>query len=200
MVDDHDALAQVLHDVLRQLRQIGQVDLLAPHRGFGVPQAARHRPGEQGHQEHDAAEDAGGAEVGGHGGMGDHGANLLQQQGQGGQGRQHEGVATVGEQGHGTHRNHEQDAQAAGHAATREHEQADGHRVHQHVHECGCTQIGHQAPASDDDGDARGEIDDAGPEEQFRPTVPERTLRRRRRRTGRKALAESAADRDSPGR
>ena len=103
------------------------------------------------------------------GGMGDLAADLLQQQRQGGQGRQHEGVAAVGEQGHGAHRNHEQDAEAAGDAAAREHEQADGHRVHQHVDECRCTQIGHQAPPGDDDGDARGEIDDAGPEEQLRP-------------------------------
>ena len=59
MVDDDDALAQVLHDVLRQLREVGEVDLLAPHRGFGVAQAARDRPCQQRHQEHDAAEDAG---------------------------------------------------------------------------------------------------------------------------------------------
>ena len=64
MVDHHDALAQVLHDVLGQLRQVGEVDLLAAHRGFGVAQAARHRPGEQRHQEHDAAEDAGAGVVG----------------------------------------------------------------------------------------------------------------------------------------
>ena len=55
VVDHHDAFAQVLHDVLRKLREVGEVDLLAPHRGFGVAQAAGDRPGQQRDQEHDAA-------------------------------------------------------------------------------------------------------------------------------------------------
>ena len=44
VVDHHDALAQVLHDVLRKLREIGEVHLLAPHgrfayRAAGAPTA-----------------------------------------------------------------------------------------------------------------------------------------------------------------
>ncbi len=146
-------------------------------RGFGVAQAARHRPGQQRHQEYDATQDAGGGVVGGSGGMGYVAADLLHQQGQGRQRRQQEGVAAVGEQGHGAHRDHEQDAESAGHAAAREHQQADGHRVHHRMHEGGCTQIGQQPSAADDDGDAGGEIDDAGPEEQFRPGRAERRFR-----------------------
>jgi hypothetical protein len=40
--------------------------------------------------------------------------------------------------------------------------------VHQRVYESGCTQIGQQPASTADNGDAGGEIDDAGPEEQFR--------------------------------
>jgi hypothetical protein len=36
VVDHDDALAQVLDDVLRQLREVGEIDLLAPDRGFRV--------------------------------------------------------------------------------------------------------------------------------------------------------------------
>ena len=196
MVDDHDALAQVLHDVLRELREVGEIDLLASYRGFGVAQAARDRPGEQRHQEHDAAEDAGGGIVGDAGRAGDVAADLLREQRQGGERRQQEGVAAVREQRHGAHRHHEQDAEAARDAAAREHEQADGDGVDHGVHEGGCTQVGQQAPAADDDGDARREIDDAGPEEQLRPGAAERAHPRRRRQTGRRATAESAAGRD----
>ena len=119
MVDDHDALAQVLHDVLRELREVGEVDLLAPHRGFGVAQAARDRPGEQRDQEHDAAEDAGARIVGGLGGSGDVAADLLREQRQRGERGQQEGVAAVRQQRHGAHRHDEQDAEAARDAAAR---------------------------------------------------------------------------------
>ncbi len=54
-----------------------------------------------------------------------------------------------------------------------EQQQADGDRIDHGVHESGRTQIGQQATAADDDGDASGEIHDAGPEEQFRPIAAE---------------------------
>ena len=58
MVHHDDAFAQVLHDVLRKLGEIGEVHLLAPHCGFRVPQPRGQRPRQQRHQEHDAADDA----------------------------------------------------------------------------------------------------------------------------------------------
>ena len=139
--------------------------------------------------------------VGDAGGVSDMAADLLQQQRERRERREHEGIAAVGEQRHGANRNHEQDPQAAGDAAAREHQQADRDRVDQHVNEGRCTQIGQQPSAADDNGDARGEIDDAGPEEQLRPCGAEQgrpTPPKHGQRVDR--MAESAADTDSPGR
>ena len=72
---------------------------------------------------------------------------------------------------------------AAGDAAAREQQQADGDRVDHGVHERGRTQIGQQAAAADDDGDARGEIHHAGPEEQLRMIAADRSAFDDRRST-----------------
>ena len=174
MVHDHDALAQVLHDVLRELGHVGEVHLLAAHRGFGIAQAARDRPGEQRHQEDDAAQDAGGGVVVDVRAAQHVAADLLREQGEGCEGRQQEGIAAVRQQRHGADRHHEQDAHAARDAAAREHEQAYGNGIDHGVHESGGTQVGEQAPPADHDGHAGGEIDDQHPQEQLRPGAAER--------------------------
>ncbi len=43
-IDHQDALAQVLHDVLRELREVGEVDFLAAHQRFALAQAVGDRP------------------------------------------------------------------------------------------------------------------------------------------------------------
>ena len=63
-VDDQDALAQVLHDVLRELRQVREVDLLPAHQRFAFAQTVRERPHEQRDDEEDGAEHPGGRVVG----------------------------------------------------------------------------------------------------------------------------------------
>jgi hypothetical protein len=63
-VDHQEALAQVLHDVLRQLREIGEIHFLAAHQGFALAQAVGHWTGGERHQEHGRAEYAGGDVVG----------------------------------------------------------------------------------------------------------------------------------------
>ncbi len=44
-IDDQDALAQVLHDVLRELREVGEIELLAAHQRIALAQPAGDRPG-----------------------------------------------------------------------------------------------------------------------------------------------------------
>ena len=84
-------------------------------------------------------------------------------------------------------------------------QQADGNGVDHGVHEGGGTQIGQQAPAADDDGDAGGEIDHAGPQEQLRAALrraaasaPENTIQRVKRRRNQQPVEIDQAD-DAPG-
>jgi hypothetical protein len=166
VVDDDDALAQVLHDVLRELREIRHVHLLATYGGFRVAQPPRHGPGEQRDEEDDASQDSRARIVARVRGSGEVAANLLGEQRERRERGEQEGIAAVREQRHRAHRHDEQDAHAASHTAARQQDEADGHRIDHGVHERRCTQVGQQAPASHDNGDAGREIHDAGPEEQ----------------------------------
>jgi hypothetical protein len=106
---------------------------------------------------------------------GDDGADLLRQQRECGERGQHEGVAAVGQQCHGAHRHHEQDAEAAGDAAAREHQQADAT-----ASTMACTKVVARRLGSrrrpPRRWPRRGEIHDAGPEEQSGRALPRRSV------------------------
>ena len=62
-IHDQDALAQVLHDELVQLGEVGDVDLALAHALFALAQVARQRRDAERHDEYQRADDAGGGEV-----------------------------------------------------------------------------------------------------------------------------------------
>ena len=63
LIDDQDALAQMLHDELVQLGQVGDVHFALADPLFALAQAARQRPDAQGDDEHQRADDAGGGKI-----------------------------------------------------------------------------------------------------------------------------------------
>lgn len=65
VVDHEEALAQVLHDVLRQLREIREIDFPALDQRLGFLQPRRERPTGERHQKEHEAENARGRIVGG---------------------------------------------------------------------------------------------------------------------------------------
>ena len=58
-IDDQDAFAQVLHDVLRQLRHVGKIEVPAAYQGLAFTQPVRHRPHGERHTEQYRTEEAG---------------------------------------------------------------------------------------------------------------------------------------------
>jgi len=70
LVDDHEALAQTLDDVLRELREVREVEVALAYQRLALAQAIRERrDGERGDQD-DAAQQAGLGQVRGVGNAG----------------------------------------------------------------------------------------------------------------------------------
>src|SRR2546430_17233363 len=59
----------MLDDVLREMREVGQVELLPPYQRLAFPQPVRHRPRSQRDREENDAEHAGGGVVSGRCGL-----------------------------------------------------------------------------------------------------------------------------------
>ena len=205
MVHHHDALAQMLDDVLRELGQVGEIDLLAPHRGLGVAQSARHRPGQQRHQEDDAGRgfrcpcsrptEASPSTC----------APICW----------NSSARVASAASRKASRLSASSAMAPTGTTNRMpsplavppleiHQQADRRGIDRGMNEGGCAQIGQQAPAADDDGDPGGEIHQAGPQEQFLVRVSDRGLgaedqvQRVDRRRNQQPIQIDQAD-DTPG-
>ena len=173
-VDHQDALAQVLDDVLRELRQVLEVDFLSPDDGLAFAQPARQQPRAERDQEGAGAEHARGRVVrGGRVAIGLAG-DLLQQQHQAGDRREQEGVAVLGEQRGRADRQHEQDADAAGDATARVEQQRDRQRVDQAVRDRDLPQGEPAETLHQHEDHAGGQVDHGGGEEQCGVDGPER--------------------------
>ena len=132
-VHDEDALAEVLHDVLRQLREIGEIHFLAPHQRFTFAQTRGDRPDAERDQENDRAEYAGAGVVRGAGTREQLPEHLLQQHGHRGQRGDERGRACLGQQRGRRDGQREQDAEAAADATAHVHERGDAEGIHQAV-------------------------------------------------------------------
>ena len=108
IVDHQDALAQMLHDVLRELREIREVDLLAAQRRLALADAVGERPGEHRDREQHHAQ---------HARRGVFGDDAAARSGRPGTAHQHgerrhrgdkQRVAMLRQGRHGEHRQHEQ--------------------------------------------------------------------------------------------
>ena len=117
VVDDQDALAQVLHDVLRELREVRQVDFLPAHQRFALAQAVRDGPHEQRDAEQHHAEHARVGVVRARGVSREVHEDLLDEHARARDGGDQKRVAVVAEHRHGADRQHQQDAEPARDAA-----------------------------------------------------------------------------------
>ncbi len=167
-VDHDDALAQVLHDVLGQFREVGDVDVaLADHR-LGVAQAAGHRGAGTGGEEQHRAVVAGLGEADRPGDALGRGNQLLHQQRQHRPGRDHERAARVHQHRQRADRHEQQDREPALGATAR----VDHERQHHDVDQAGHVDVpGRGPPTVLEDGDQRqpgDEVAGAGAAEQGR--------------------------------
>ena len=164
-IHHQNALAQVLHDVLRELRKIGKIHLLAAHQRLALAQAGGDRPcGKADGEEHDA-NDPGGGEVARRRNSGDIHEHLLQQNAERGHRGDEKGVAVFCQYGHRRHRQHEQDAKTAGNATAGIKNERYSGRIHAAVKK---RHAAHARPWQAPHGHqqhARREIGDAGRQE-----------------------------------
>ncbi len=158
----------MLHDVLRELRQVGEVDFLTAHQRFALAQAVGHRPGGERDDEHEHAQESGRGVVGRRGRTGKTGEHLLHEHGKRRHGGDQQGVAPIGQHGECQDRQHQQDPQAARDSAAGVQDQSEGHDIHAGVDERHDAQARPPEPPRDDQQHRGGEIGNAGGDEQLR--------------------------------
>ena len=167
-VDHQQALAQVLQDVLRQLREVGEIDFMAAHQGFALAQAGGHRPGGECHEEQHGAEYSGGQVVGGRGCSRHAHEYLLHQYDQRRDRGDQQRIAWTREHGERKHRQHEEYPKTARRPTARVDDESDGNRIDGGVHQGDDTQARPAQPPRNDEQHRGGEVGDARAHEQAR--------------------------------
>ena len=164
-VDHEDALAQVLHDVLRELGEVRKIDLLAAHQRLALAQAVRDRPGGERNGEQHHTDDAAGGEVARRRDPCDIDEHLLHENAERTHRGDEKGIAMLSEHRHCAHRQHEQNPKAARNAAAGiENERYPG-RIDAGIEECDAPQARPGEPPCDHEQHPGREIGDAGREE-----------------------------------
>ena len=163
-IDHQDALAQMLHDVLRQLRHVRQVKFLAANQRLALPQPVGDRPGEEGDDEqHDPKSPAVTYSLRGRG-IGDADEYLLHQHRERRHGGDQQAVAVIGQHGQRQHRQDQEDRQPAFHAPGGVEDEADRDGIDAGVDERDDPQARPVQAARDDEQHRGREIGDAGRE------------------------------------
>ena len=125
----------MLHDVLRQLRHVGEIDLLSADERLALTQTARDRQKCQRDAEQHHAKHAGRNVVRAGRELQQTAEDLLHEYADGSHGCDQKRVTSIGEHGHGADRQDEQDPQSAGDAATGIQDEGDGDGIHARVHQ-----------------------------------------------------------------
>ncbi len=167
-VDDHDALAQALNNVVVQLGQIGQVDAALTGEGFAFLDAAAELLHGEGDHEYHGAENARGGILGVVRDAAQTRYGLFAQQRHGGQGGKQKAHPTGYQQAGCADRHDQQTADAAADTAARMHQSGDGQNVYADL---GVHLAQHGRPAMADQqriNDAKGQPARQASEEQGR--------------------------------